>query len=73
MSDINSWLTKLAKELGLQPLSEDEIASVLSIASVAAHGCERQAAPLTCWLLAKTGLSPLEGLDIVEQLASEFQ
>ena len=48
-----------------------EIDALLDIAGEAAHASERQAAPLTCWLVAKAGLDPFEALDVVRRVAAQ--
>ena len=45
--------------------------ALLDLAGVAAHDSERLAAPLACWLIAKAGVSPSEGLKLAEALVSE--
>jgi hypothetical protein len=45
----------LARQLNLPPLEETEIAALLELASVAAHGSERLAAPLCTYLAGRSG------------------
>ena len=45
----------LAADLGLPPLSEEEIGGLLALASVAAHASERLAAPLCTYLAGRAG------------------
>lgn len=49
----------LARELGLPALEQVEIASLLRLASTAAHSSERLAAPLCTYLAGQAG-RPLE-------------
>ena len=65
------WIEKFADRLGTFPPSEIEMEALLDLAGVAAHDSERLAAPLACWLIAKAGLSPSEGLKMAEALVSE--
>jgi hypothetical protein len=44
----------LARELNLPPLEEAEITALLELASLAAHGSERLAAPLCTYLAGKS-------------------
>jgi hypothetical protein len=67
----DEWLTRLAVELGTPALGVGEIDALLDIAGEAAHASERQAAPLTCWLVAKAGLDPFEALDVVRRVAAQ--
>ncbi len=56
------WISTFAAELGLEPLTEADIEALLDLAGVAAHASERLAAPLTCYLAAKAGISPTDAL-----------
>ena len=51
---------QVAAELGLPPLSEEEIGTLLRIASVAAHSSERLAAPLCTFLAGRAGIAEAE-------------
>ncbi|WP_165906078.1 DUF6457 domain-containing protein [Agromyces badenianii] len=46
--DVESWSRELAEALGLD--SEPDVAAVLDLARIAAHGVARPAAPLTTFL-----------------------
>ncbi len=46
----------VARELGLEELSKEEIGTLLKIASVAAHSSERLAAPLCTYLGGRAGI-----------------
>jgi hypothetical protein len=46
----------VARELGLPPLTEEEIATLLQLASTAAHSSERLAAPLCTFLAGRAGV-----------------
>ncbi len=48
---------QVAAELGLPPLTDEEIVALLKIASVAAHSSERLAAPLCTFLAGRAGVS----------------
>ena len=67
--DATSWLKQYAEGLGMEPPSEEEQKTLLSLASVAANASERLAAPLSCWMVAKAGRSPEEGLALARRLA----
>jgi len=67
------WLARYAAELGLVPPTEQEIELVLALAGVAAHASERTAAPVTCWLAARSGTSPREALAAGRRLAGEHE
>jgi Domain of unknown function (DUF6457) len=55
------WVGRFAAELGTQPPSDEELDQILKLAAIAAHGSERTAAPVACWIGGQTGRSP-EGL-----------
>jgi len=63
-ADMNGqeWIATFANELGLEPLDDAEIEALLDLAGVAAHASERLAAPLTCYLVAKAGITPSDAL-----------
>jgi hypothetical protein len=61
------WFTGLAAVLGVDPPSGDEVRELLTLAGEAAHSSERIAAPITCWLVARAGVSPSEALKKVEE------
>ena len=56
----------VARELGLDPLTEEEIGALLKVASVAAHSSERLAAPLCTYLAGRAGISAVR--DAVERV-----
>lgn len=47
----------VARDLGLEPLSEEEIGTLLKVASVAAHSSERLAAPLCTYLAGRASIA----------------
>jgi hypothetical protein len=58
------WIAAYAERLGVEPPDADEFKAILDLAAEAAHGSERIAAPVACWLSAKAGRSPEESLAI---------
>ena len=66
----DEWIRRYAAELGVEPLEEDQVQALLDMASVAAHTSERLAAPLSCYLVAKAGVSPQDALAIAQRLAA---
>jgi hypothetical protein len=62
--DRSEWITAFAERLGIEPLSETDTEMLLDLAGVAAH-----AAPLTCWLVGRAGITPDEALRIANELA----
>lgn len=51
------WLSGFARQLGVEPPSDDDCDAILALASVVAHASERKAAPIACWLAAQAGVS----------------
>lgn len=68
----NDWVDLYAAELGIPAPTEEELNELLSLAGVAAHASERQAAPVSCWLAAKAGLEPGDALLVGQRLAKRF-
>ena len=61
------WFTGLAIELGINPPTGEEIRDLLQLAGEAAHASERIAAPITCWLIARAGVTPAAALQMMEK------
>jgi hypothetical protein len=53
----DEWIAAFAAELGVEPPSPRDVAIILDLAGAAAHGSERTAAPVACWVGAQTGKS----------------
>lgn len=67
MTSAISWIEEFVTAVNADALSSDEREAVLALAGVAS---ERSAAPLTCWVGAAVGLSPVAALEIARSLAS---
>jgi hypothetical protein len=65
----DEWLAALAAELDVAAPSADMVDALLDVASTAAHASERQAAPLSCWLVGVAGVDPARALEIARRLA----
>ena len=65
------WFSGVAAELGVTPPTGEEIRDLLQIAGEAAHASERIAAPITCWLIARAGITPAAALQLVEKWKAE--
>ena len=59
---------QVAAELGLDPLTDEEIGTLLKIASVAAHSSERLAAPLCTYLAGRASIEDVRAA--VERLSA---
>lgn len=64
----DEWLTVLAGELGVDPPTTEEVDALLELAAIAAHAAERTAAPLSCWLLGRAGVSAMSGLEAARKV-----
>lgn len=60
--EVMQWCRQFAAAAGVDPPTEQEIDDLLALAGMAAHASARQAAPITCWLAAKGGMTPAEAL-----------
>jgi hypothetical protein len=67
------WLRALATELGVPVPTEQETTDLLALASTAAHASERVAAPLSCWLAARAGITAAEALAVATRLAEKTE
>lgn len=70
--DAHDWFVRYADALGVPAPREDEVEDLLALASVAAHASERLAAPVSCWLAARSGLTPTEALTLARRVATEL-
>lgn len=67
--DATAWITAFAEDLGVAPPDDATMTTLLDLAGVAAHASQRMAAPIACWLLGRTGLTPEEGLTRARSLS----
>jgi hypothetical protein len=67
-----SWLDRYAAELGAPPVANEDVEALLALAAVAAHASERTAAPVACYLAARSGVSIAEALDVARRLVDEL-
>lgn len=63
------WLDRFAAALGVEPPDDATVRTLLSLAGNAAHASERTAAPIACWLAARSGLDPATALARAKDLA----
>jgi hypothetical protein len=69
MTGAEDWIEAFAAALGTPPPTAEERDAVLKLASVAAHGSERRAAPIACWLAARAGVPLNEALVLAQKLS----
>jgi len=63
------WIAAFAAQAGVGAPSEEEVQQLLALAGIAAHASERTAAPISCWIAARAGLSPAQAQALAAQLA----
>jgi len=63
------WIAAFAAEAGAEAPTEEEVEQLLALAGIAAHASERTAAPISCWIAARAGLTPAEGRAVAARLA----
>jgi hypothetical protein len=67
------WIAAYADQLGVEPPTAAEFKAVLDLAAEAAHGSERIAAPVACWLSAKAGRSLEESLALARGMPQDAE
>lgn len=68
---MESWIDDLARALGEEPLTPDEVETLLGVARDVAHGVERKITPLSTFLLgAAVGRRQGGGQDRSQALAA---
>jgi len=65
------WLDRYAAALGTARVSDEDLEALLALSAVAAHASERTAAPISCYLVARSGLPIADALASARQLAEE--
>ena len=65
------WIDAFAGRLGTDPPSAEEWSTLLDMAGVAAHASERVAAPVSCWVAARAGVSPSDALAAARELSGD--
>lgn len=63
------WIAAYAERLGIDPPTADELKAILDLAAEAAHGSERIAAPVACWLTAQAGRPLAEALELAREVS----
>lgn len=74
--EVTEWCRAFAAAAGVEPPTSQEIDDLLALAAIAAHASTRQAAPITCWLAAKGGMtfnSALAAAQRISDSATENQ
>ena len=63
------WLERFSQGLGIEPPTAEEREALLALAGLAAHASERTAAPISCWLAAKAGVSAQRAKELAAELS----
>jgi Domain of unknown function (DUF6457) len=58
------WLEQFAQEIGVDAPRTEEVEQILELAAEAAHSSQRTAAPVACWIGARSGMSLAELIEI---------
>ena len=64
MITAKEWLEAFARQLEIPPLEDPTIEMLLELAGIAAHDSERIAAPIACYLVGRTGMSPGTAIEL---------
>jgi len=67
--EVTDWCRRFAAAAGVAPPTDQEVDDLLALAAIAAHASARQAAPLTCWLTARAGLSLADALQTAQDVS----
>ena len=67
------WIAAYADQLGVEPPTAAEFKAILDLAAEAAHGSERIAVPVACWLSAKAGRSLDESLAVARAMPQDSE
>ena len=64
------WIEAFAARLGTDAPTPDEFSALLDLAAEAAHSSERVAAPVSCWVAARAGVSPGDALAAAREVSN---
>lgn len=65
------WIERFARAIGAEPPTPSEAEAILALAATAAHASERRAAPVACWIAARSGRSLEDVRALAEGVAGE--
>ena len=65
------WLERFASELGQDAPSREQVDRLLELAAEAAHSSERIAAPVACWIGARSGRPISELLEAARRAGAD--
>jgi hypothetical protein len=64
------WIAAFCARVGIERPDAATVETLLALAGQAAHGSERTAAPIVCWLAGRAGIDPGTALDHARALAA---
>ena len=67
----DEWIERFCQEIGAEPPSPETVETLLAVAGAAAHGSERTAAPIACWLVGRAGLDADAALATARAVSGE--
>jgi hypothetical protein len=62
------WIDAYAERLGIAAPTDDELRAILDLAAEAAHGSQRIAAPVACWMSARAGRSLEDSIALAREV-----
>ena len=65
------WIEAFSARLGAEAPSAEEFSTLLDLAGEAAHSSERVAAPVSCWVAARAGVSPQQALAAAREVSAD--
>jgi Domain of unknown function (DUF6457) len=65
------WIAAYAKALGTPAPTTEEFRVLLELAGEAAHASERVAAPVACWVAAKSGRDLEQAMTVARGIATD--
>jgi hypothetical protein len=64
------WIAAFAERLGVAPPDDATVERILGLAGAAAHGSERTAAPVACYLAGLAGVDPALWSDLASSIGA---
>jgi hypothetical protein len=65
------WIDAFAGRLGVEPPTAEEWSQLLDMSGVAAQASERVAAPVSCWVAARAGISTADALAAAREVSGD--
>jgi hypothetical protein len=64
------WIDAFAAAIGTEAPDDATVEQLLTLAGEAAHGSERTAAPIACWLAGRIGVEPAAALQVATAIGN---